>query len=66
MDGKESINDYFTKVLTLTNQTKMNGHKIIDQIIIKKILRTLPLKFDYIIVTIEESKDLSKMSIDEL
>ena len=66
MDNKESINDYFTKVLSLTYQIKTNGDKIIDQTIIENILRTLPQKFDNILVAIEESKDLSNMTIDEL
>ena len=66
MDDKESINNYFIKILTLTNQMKINGDKIIDQIINEKILRTLPFKFDYIVIAVEESKDLSKMSINEL
>lgn len=32
----------------------------------EKILRTLTPKFDYIIMVIEESKDVSKMKVEEL
>lgn len=44
----------------------MNGDELSDQKIVEKILRSLPIKFDNIVLAIEESKDLSKLSIDEL
>ena len=65
MDGKESINYYFTKLITLTKQMKTNSDKVTNQVIIEKILRILHLKFDYIVDDIKESKNLSKMSISE-
>ena len=34
--------------------------------IVENILRTLPEKFTYVVVSIEESKDTDNMSIDEL
>ena len=45
---------------------KNNGDKVANLTIIEKILRTLPLRFNYIVVAIEKSKDLSGMSINEL
>lgn len=33
---------------------------------IEKILRTLPQRFDVIVVTLEETRDLSKMKLEEL
>lgn len=32
----------------------------------KKVLRAIPVKFDHIMVTIEEFKDLSEMKLEEL
>ena len=66
MDVNESISEYFLNILAFTNQMKTNGDKIEDLSIIEKVLRTLPSKFDYIVVVIEESKDLISMTIDEL
>ncbi|KAG6512625.1 hypothetical protein ZIOFF_030750 [Zingiber officinale] len=42
------------------------GDTIQDKRIVKKVLRSLPLKFDYVDAVIEESKDLSNMTIYEL
>ncbi|XP_047169380.1 uncharacterized protein LOC124837932 [Vigna umbellata] len=42
------------------------GESINDLMIMERIMRSLPRKFDYIVVAIEKSKDLSKMKIEEL
>ena len=52
--------------MNVVNQIRLNGDELTDQKIVEKILRSLPIKFDSIVVAIEESKDLSKLSIDEL
>ncbi|XP_020262387.1 uncharacterized protein LOC109838347 [Asparagus officinalis] len=66
MEKQLSISDYFSRAQTITNQMKRNGEAINDVRIMKKILRTLDSKFKYIIPVIQESKDLSEVSIDEL
>lgn len=37
-----------------------------DVVIVEKILRSLTEKYNYVVCSIEESKDIDKMSIDEL
>ncbi|KAF1878568.1 hypothetical protein Lal_00047237 [Lupinus albus] len=66
MEESDRIGDYFTKILTITNQMKGYGESITDLMIIEKIMRSLPQKFDYIVVSIEESKDVNAMRIEEL
>ena len=55
MEEIESVAEYFTKILTLTNQMKWCGEQIKEQLVIEKVLRTLISKFDHIVVAIEES-----------
>ena len=66
MEKSESISDYFSRVLALVNQMKANGETFGDQQIVEKILRTLTLQFEYIVTSIEESRDLSVLTVDEL
>ena len=66
MEKSESISDYFSRTLALVNQMKANGETIGDQQIVEKILRTLTLQFEYNVTSIEESWDLSILTVDEL
>lgn len=50
----------------MVNQMKRNGEKLNDERVLEKILRSLTPQFDYAITAIEESKDLSAISIKEL
>ena len=60
MDSRDNMKEYFAKVQSLTND------KIEDLTIVKRVLRTLPLRVDHIVFDIEESTDLSSIKIDEL
>lgn len=66
MKIKEMIAYYFTRVQKAVNEMKRNGEKLDEERVVEKILRSLTPKFEYVIIAIEESKDLSIISIEEL
>ena len=66
MKVRESVNEYFTRTLTIANKMRIHVEKMEDVAIIEKILRSMTPKFDYVVCSIEESHDLDTLSIDEL
>ena len=66
MKAKEIMNEYFARTLTIANKMKANGETLGNVAIIEKILRSLTLKFDYVVCSIEESKNIDILTIDEL
>ncbi|KAL2237779.1 UNVERIFIED_CONTAM: Retrovirus-related Pol polyprotein from transposon TNT 1-94 [Sesamum indicum] len=66
MRKDEAINEYFARVLTVSNKMRSNEEDMSDSKIIHKILRTLTKKFTYVVVSVEESKNIDNMSIDKL
>jgi hypothetical protein len=66
MKDGENVSDYFSRTLTITNKLRFLGEEMKEITVIEKILRSMISKFDYVVCSIEESKDLYTMSIDEL
>ncbi|PON49260.1 hypothetical protein PanWU01x14_231350, partial [Parasponia andersonii] len=66
MKDNESIKDYSSRFTELVNQMKIYGEDVPDKKIVDKILISLPEKFDSKVSVIEETKDTSKLSLQEL
>ncbi|KAL6334580.1 hypothetical protein AAG906_019081 [Vitis piasezkii] len=66
MNPGETVNEYFSRTLAIANKMKVNGEDKGNIAIVEKILRSMTSKFDYVVCSIEESKDLDTLTIDEL
>ena len=52
--------------MVIVNQIRRNEEAFTDARIIEKILRSLNPKFDFVVVAIEESREVDKLIVDEL
>eukprot|EP00253_Pinus_taeda_P013036 PITA_13036 len=66
MKESDNIDSFFTHVIDLVTQIRSHGEILEKRRIVEKLLRVLPSKFDVIVTTIEETKDLTNFSVDEL
>jgi gag-polypeptide of LTR copia-type len=66
MKESESVSDYITRVQAVVNQLIRNGEALTDARVVEKILRSLTGNFENVVCVIEESKDLVKLTVDEL
>ena len=55
----KNIDSFFTHVSGLVTQIRSHGETLEERRIVDKVLRSLPAKFEAIVVAIEETKDLS-------
>ncbi|KAK3001482.1 hypothetical protein RJ639_021878 [Escallonia herrerae] len=66
MKDGESITSYCARTMEISNKMRFHGEKMEDVTIVEKILRSLTTKFNYVVCSIEESKDIDTLSLDEL
>jgi len=66
MKTGESLLDYFSRVMAILNKMQIQGDKTEEVIIVENILRTMTRKFNFVVCSIEESRDIDMLSIDEL
>lgn len=66
MKDSDSVDSILIHAMSIVNHIRSYGETSGDQKIIEMILRTLPTKFDPVVVAIEESKDLTQLSVEEL
>ena len=62
----ETIKDYSDKPLSIANKVRLLGSELNDSRIVEKILVTVPERYEAIVTILENTKDLSKISLTEL
>jgi hypothetical protein len=66
MKEDEDIIAYFLRVDEIVNAIIGLGEEIEESVIVQKVLRSLPMRFNPKISTLEERSDLNSISMDEL
>ncbi|KAG6513031.1 hypothetical protein ZIOFF_031177 [Zingiber officinale] len=66
MSSTETVEHYFSRLTDLVNKMRLYGDKIGDDAVVEKILRTIPLKYDHVVASIQESHDIELLTIAEL
>jgi len=64
MEEDEDIASYFLCVDDVVNTMRGLGEKMKIKKVVRKILRSLPMRFDAKVSTIEEVKDMANLSMD--
>ncbi|XP_049397396.1 uncharacterized protein LOC125861576 [Solanum stenotomum] len=62
----KKIKEYSDKLISLANKAKLLGAELYDTRIVQKILVTFPEKFEATIVSLENTKDFSNITLAEL
>ncbi|KAF2299904.1 hypothetical protein GH714_005913 [Hevea brasiliensis] len=66
MKESETIKEYADKLLSIVNKVRLLGSEFFDSRIVQKILVTIPERFEATISSLENAKDLSRISLVEL
>jgi len=66
MNDDESIQDLHMKILDIANVSGALGEKMTEEKLVRKILRSLPKRFDMKVTAIEEAQDVKNMKVEEL
>ena len=66
MKDDESINDFHMNILEISNASSALGQKILEDKLVRKMLKSLPKRFDMKVNAIEEAQDIEKMKVDKL
>ena len=66
MKDSKSIKEYSDKLLGIVNKLRLLGTNFSDSRILEKILITVPEKYEASITTLENTKDLCKITLAKL
>lgn len=66
MKESETIKEYANKLISIANKVRLLGSELSDSRIVQKILVTVPERFEATITSLENTKDMSKLTVAEL
>ncbi|KAK2371612.1 gag-protease polyprotein [Trifolium repens] len=66
MKEEDTIYDFHMSVLDLANSFDSLGERLSDEKMVRKILRSLPKRFDMKVTAIEEAQDIASMKVEEV
>ncbi|KAL6333170.1 hypothetical protein AAG906_028353 [Vitis piasezkii] len=66
MKESQTIKDYAEQLLTIANKVRLLGKEFSDERVVQKIFVTLPEKYEATISSLENTKDLSSITLAEL
>ena len=66
MKESETIKDHSDRLLSIVNKVRLLGTDFSDSRIVQKIFITVPEKFETTISSLENSKDVSSITLAEL
>jgi hypothetical protein len=66
MKEYENISSYLLLVDEIVNAIKGLGKEMKEPVIVQKVLRTLPMRYDPNILSLEEKVDLDTLIMDEI
>ncbi|XP_020216772.1 uncharacterized protein LOC109800398 [Cajanus cajan] len=66
MKESETIKEYSDKLLSIANKIRLLGSDFADSRIVEKILVTVPERYEASITSLENSKNLSKITLAEV
>ena len=66
MKEEENIGEYLRRVDEVVNVIRGLGGKLKEREVVSKVLRTLPMKYDSKVSTLEDTDDIDHVIVDEL
>ncbi|XP_027093714.1 uncharacterized protein [Coffea arabica] len=66
MKDKENIKEYSDRLLNVVNKIRLIEEQLPDSRVVEKVLVSLPERFEAKISSLEDSRDLSRMTLPEL
>ena len=66
MKDTESVDSFYTRVSSMINQLKYHRENVEERRVVEKVLRILPRKFESLVVTLKENKDMPQFTIDRV